>query len=60
MKKKVLISMYSLSIGGGAERSLIGLLESIRISMINTNIDLFLYRHEGEFLSFIPKEVNLL
>lgn len=57
MKKKVLISMYSLHIGG-AERSLIGLLESFDFQKFE--VDLFLYRHEGEFLKFIPKEVNLL
>lgn len=57
MKKKILISMYSLNIGG-AERSLIGLLESFNYNKYD--IDLFLYRHEGEFLSYVPKEVNLL
>ena len=57
MKKKILISMYSLQIGG-AERSLIGLLESFDYK--NYDVDLFLYRHEGEFLSLIPKEVNKL
>jgi glycosyltransferase involved in cell wall biosynthesis len=57
MKKKILISMYSLNIGG-AERSLIGLLESFDYSQYE--IDLFLYRHEGEFLSFVPDNVNLL
>ena len=57
MKKKVLISMYSLHIGG-AERSLIGLLESFDYETYD--VDLFLYRYEGEFLSFIPKEVNIL
>lgn len=57
MKKKVLISMYSLNIGG-AERSLIGLLESLDYEQYD--IDLFLYRHEGEFLRYIPKKVNLL
>ncbi|HZH58308.1 MAG TPA: glycosyltransferase [Metabacillus sp.] len=57
MKKKVLVSMYSLNIGG-AERSLIGLLESFDFREFE--VDLFLYRHEGEFLKFIPKEVNLL
>ncbi|MDD9266530.1 glycosyltransferase [Paenibacillus sp. GCM10023248] len=57
MKKKILISMYSLHIGG-AERSLIGLLESFDYQKYE--VDLFLYRHEGEFLQFIPKEVNLL
>jgi glycosyltransferase involved in cell wall biosynthesis len=55
--KKVLICMYSLNIGG-AERSLIGLLESFDYN--NYDVDLFLYRQEGEFLSLIPKEVNLL
>lgn len=57
MKKKILISMYSMNIGG-AERSLIGLLENFNYDKYE--VDLFLYRHEGEFLSFIPKEVNLL
>ncbi|QGQ47219.1 glycosyltransferase [Metabacillus sediminilitoris] len=57
MKKKILISMYSLHIGG-AERSLIGLLESFDYKKFD--VDLFLYRQEGEFLRFIPKEVNLL
>ncbi|MBP3951515.1 glycosyltransferase [Bacillus suaedae] len=57
MKKRILISMYSMNIGG-AERSLIGLLESFDYE--SYDIDLFLYRHEGEFLSFIPKQVNLL
>ncbi|SHH68296.1 glycosyltransferase [Clostridium grantii] len=57
MKKKIFISMYSLNIGG-VERSLIGLLETIDYSKYD--IDLFLYRHEGEFMEFIPKEVNLL
>ncbi|CAN7713439.1 glycosyltransferase [Paenibacillus sp. LjRoot153] len=56
-KKKILVSMYSMHIGG-AERSLIGLLESFDYSVYE--VDLFLYRHEGEFLSFIPNEVNLL
>ncbi|WP_078545758.1 glycosyltransferase [Litchfieldia alkalitelluris] len=57
MKKKVLVSMYSLHIGG-AERSLIGLLEAFDPS--EYEVDLFLYRHEGEFLDYIPKYINLL
>ena len=57
MKKKILISMYSMNIGG-AERSLIGLLESFDYEKYD--VDLFLYRHEGEFMRFIPKNVNLL
>ena len=57
MRKKILISMYSLNIGG-VERSLIGLLETLNYKKYD--IDLFLYRQEGDFINFIPKEVNLL
>ncbi|MFS0822745.1 glycosyltransferase [Bacillus sp. 1P02SD] len=57
MKKSVLISMYSMNIGG-AERSLIGLLESFDSTLFD--IDLFLYRQEGEFLGLVPKKINLL
>lgn len=57
MKKNILIIMPSMFIGG-AERSLIGLLESIDYR--KNSVDLFLYRKEGEFLKFIPKEVNIL
>ena len=53
MKKKILISMYSLHIGG-AERSLIGLLQSINYKKYD--VDLFLYRHEGEFLVLFLKK----
>lgn len=49
--------MYSLNIGG-VERSLIGLLETLDYK--NYDIDLFLYRQEGDFINFIPKEVNVL
>lgn len=57
MKKNILILMPSMFIGG-AERSLIGLLDSIDYTKYN--IDLFLNRHEGEFLNLIPDKVNLL
>ncbi|MDU6472958.1 glycosyltransferase [Intestinibacter bartlettii] len=57
MKKNILILMPSMFIGG-AERSLIGLMESIDYTKYN--IDLFLYRQEGELLKFIPNKVNLL
>ena len=43
---------------GGAERSLIGLLDSIDYTKYN--IDLFLNRHEGEFLNLITEKVNFL
>lgn len=57
MKKNILISMYSLHIGG-AERSLIGLLKSLDYSKVT--VDLFLYRYEGELIDYIPAEVNVL
>ena len=43
---------------GGAERSLIGLLESFDYSKVD--VDLFLNRHEGELLGDIPEQVNLI
>ena len=43
---------------GGAERSLLGLLETIDYSQYD--VSLFLYRHEGEFLKYIPAQVHLL
>lgn len=57
MKKNILILMPSMFIGG-AERSLIGLLDSIDYTKYD--IDLFLNRHKGEFLNLIPEKVNLL
>ena len=38
--------------------SLIGLLQSFDYSKVE--VDLFIYRHQGELLAMIPKEVNLL
>ena len=55
--KKVLIVSHALELGG-AERSLIGLLEAFDYN--NYSVDLFLFRHEGELLSAIPSHVNLL
>lgn len=43
---------------GGAERSLLGLLEAMDYT--KTEVNFFLYRHEGEFLQYIPKQVNIL
>lgn len=57
MKKKILFVMESLRIGG-AEKSLLTIL-----SMIDYNkydVDLFLFRTNGELMEFLPKEVNLL
>ena len=57
MKKDMLIVSHALELGG-AERSLIGLLDAIDTKQYN--VDLFLLRHQGELLSEIPKGVNLL
>ena len=41
---------------GGAERSLIGLLDAFDTH--NYDVDLFLMRHEGELLKAIPDNIN--
>lgn len=55
--KKILIISHAMEIGG-AERALLGLLNSFNYSQVQ--VDLFLCRHEGELFHLIPKEVNLL
>ncbi|MBM7651860.1 glycosyltransferase [Neobacillus cucumis] len=57
MKKKLLITSFDLAIGG-VERSLIGLLKQIDYNKYD--VDLMLFKHEGEFLSFIPNGPKLL
>lgn len=57
MKKSMLIVSHALELGG-AERSLIGLLDALEPEV--WDIDLFLLRHEGELMSEIPEYVNLL
>lgn len=57
MKKRLLFIEESLDIGG-AEKSLITLLSLIDYNKYD--IDLFLFKHEGDFMSLLPKEVNLL
>ena len=57
MKKKILFIINNLNCGG-AEKALISLLETIDYSKYD--IDLFLFKHEGIFMSKIPSEVNLL
>lgn len=56
-KKKILFIMPSMFIGG-AERSLLGLLDSFDYDRYD--VDLFMYRHEGEFLNLIPDNVRVL
>lgn len=57
MKKKILFVMESLRIGG-AEKSLLTILSMLDYGKYD--VDLFLFKHEGEFMEFLPKEVNLL
>lgn len=57
MKKRIFISMHYLELGG-AEMSLIGLLQALDYSKYT--VDLFIHSHQGELMQFIPKEVNLL
>lgn len=55
--KKVLIVSHSMEIGG-AERALLGLLDSFDYSKYQ--VDLFLMRHTGELFEFINENVSLL
>ncbi|WP_261179255.1 hypothetical protein [Anaerobacillus sp. CMMVII] len=57
MKKNILFVIPSLAAGGG-EKSLVNLLAHIDYS--NYNVDLFLLNHEGIFMEYIPKEVNIV
>ena len=57
MKRKLLIVSHALELGG-AERSLIGLLDAIDPEI--WDVDLFLLRHEGELMEAIPDRINLL
>lgn len=57
MKKRVFIAIQYMEIGG-VERSLLGLLDAFDYSRFD--VDLFVYRHSGELMRFIPQEVNLL
>lgn len=56
-KKRILIVSHNMRIGG-VERSLLGLLNSFDYTRFE--VDLFLFLHDGEFLSMIPDKVNLL
>ena len=57
IKHRLFISMHYMELGG-AEISLIGLLQALDYSKYD--VDLFIHRHQGELMAFIPKEVNLL
>lgn len=55
--KKILITSFDMGIGG-VERSLVNMLDNFDYE--NYEVDLMLYRHQGEFLDMIPDKVNLL
>lgn len=57
MKNRIFIAIHYLEIGG-AEISLIGLLQALDYNRYD--VDLFVYSHRGELMQFLPKEVNLL
>lgn len=55
--KNILIVSHAMELGG-AETALLGLLENLDYSAYN--VDLFLLRHQGELMKYIPEEVHLL
>lgn len=56
-KKKILIVSHGLELGG-VETSLIGLLEAL--DPARCDVDLFLLRHHGDLMSYIPDWINIL
>lgn len=56
-KKDILFVIPSLSVGG-AEKALVNLLNIMDYDKYN--VDLFLFNHDGMFMKFIPKQVNIL
>ncbi|MBS4209160.1 glycosyltransferase [Bacillus sp. FJAT-50079] len=57
MKKKIIITSFDLAIGG-VERSLIGLLNHLDYNKYD--VDLMLFKHEGDFFSKLPPGPHLL
>jgi glycosyltransferase involved in cell wall biosynthesis len=55
--KKVLISSFDMEVGG-VERSLISMLENFDYK--HYDVDLMLYKHQGEFMNLLSPKVNLL
>ena len=54
---KVLISSFDMEVGG-VERSLISMLENFDYD--SNDVDLMLYRHQGDFMKLLSKKPNLL
>lgn len=57
MKKKILFVMENLRIGG-AEKSLVTLLSHLDYDKYE--VDLFLFRKQGDFIELLPDQVNIL
>lgn len=57
MKPRIFIAIHYMHLGG-AEISLIGLLQALDPKKVD--VDLFVYSHEGELMKQIPDYVNLL
>ena len=57
MKSKILFTIHYLELGG-AEQSLIGLLEALDYN--RWDVDLFVYTHRGELMKMIPTKVHIL
>ena len=55
--RKILISSFDMEVGG-VERSLISMLNNFDYE--NNEVDLMLYSHTGDFMSFLTDKVNLL
>ena len=57
MKHRIFIAIHYMHLGG-AETSLLGLLQSLDTSKVD--VDLFVYSHEGELMKLIPEGINIL
>ncbi|PEJ58456.1 glycosyl transferase [Bacillus sp. AFS002410] len=55
--KNVLIASFDMEVGG-VERSLISMLDNFDYE--NNNVELFLYRHQGDFLKSVSKKTKKL
>lgn len=55
--KKLLIASFDMEVGG-VERSLISMLDNFDYA--NHNVDLLLYKHQGEFMHLLSTKANLL
>lgn len=56
-KKSILIFSHAMELGG-AEKALLGLLETI--DTVEYDVDLFLMRHAGELYRYIPENIHIL